>query len=84
VIAEFIEQQEKSLALLRKAKRVDLNKIRVPISIAKFIKLKLGDTFLFLVAHNYRHILQADRVLMQVVKKEPNKLKPFTLSEMMN
>lgn len=81
VIAEFIEQQERLLNLLRKAKRVDLNKIRIPISIAKFIKLKLGDTFLFLIAHNYRHILQADRALMQVTRKEPGKLNLFTLSE---
>ncbi len=65
VIAEFIEQQEKLLELFRKAKQIDLNKTKVPISIAKFIKLKLGDTFLFLIAHNYRHILQADRALQK-------------------
>jgi len=63
VIAEFIEQQEKLLRLLRKAKQVDLNKVRIPISLATFIKLKLGDIFLFLIAHNYRHILQAERAL---------------------
>lgn len=63
VIAEFIEQQEKLLRLLRKAKQVDLNRVRIPISIATFIKLKLGDSFLFLIAHNYRHILQAERAL---------------------
>lgn len=65
VIAEFIEQQEKLLTLLQRAKTIDLNKTRIPISIAKFIKLKLGDTFLFLIAHNHRHILQADRALLQ-------------------
>lgn len=65
VIAEFIDQQEKLLSLLQKARTIDLNKVKVPISIAKFIKLKLGDVFLFLIAHNYRHILQADRALQQ-------------------
>ncbi len=65
VIAEFIEQQEKLLTLLQKAKTIDLNKTRIPISIAKFIKLKLGDTFLFLISHNYRHVLQAERALLQ-------------------
>ena len=63
VIAEFIDQQEKLLQLLEKAKSVDLNKARVPISIAKFIRLKLGDVFMFLIAHNQRHILQAERAL---------------------
>lgn len=84
VIAEFIEQQEKMLLLLRKAKKVDMGAIRIPISIAKFIKLKLGDTFLFLVAHNYRHILQADRALQLSVKKTQKKLNLFVLSEMMH
>lgn len=65
VIAEFIDQQEKLLLLLQKAGSIDINKAKVPISIAKFIKLKLGDVFLFLIAHNYRHILQADRALQQ-------------------
>jgi hypothetical protein len=63
VIAEFIDQQEKLLQLLEKAKSIDLNKARVPISIAKFIRLKLGDVFMFLIAHNQRHILQAERAL---------------------
>jgi hypothetical protein len=82
VIAEFIEQQEKLLSLLRKAKRVDLEKIRIPVSIAKFFRLKLGDTLLFLIAHNYRHILQADRALEPTLKKQPQKLNLFLLSEM--
>lgn len=81
VIAEFIEQQEKILLLLRKAKKTDMGAIRIPISIAKFIKLKLGDTFLFLIAHNYRHILQADRALKLSVKKEQKKLNLFLLSD---
>ncbi|NCT93629.1 MAG: DinB family protein [Chitinophagaceae bacterium] len=62
-IAEFIEQQEKLLQLLEQARMIDLNRAQVPISIAKWIKLKLGDTFHFLVAHNQRHVLQAERAL---------------------
>ncbi|TAJ49615.1 MAG: DinB family protein [Chitinophagaceae bacterium] len=79
VIAEFIEQQEKLLQLLRRSKQADLNKIRIPISIAKFIKLKLGDTFLFLIAHNYRHILQAERAL-QHAGVQLKKVDAFELS----
>jgi len=65
VIAEFIEQQEQLLQLLEQAKEVDLNSIKVPISIAPFIKLKLGDVFMFLVAHNQRHVLQAEKAIEQ-------------------
>jgi hypothetical protein len=65
VIATFIEQQEKLFTLIEAAKAIDLNKTKVPVSIAKFIKLKLGDVFMFLIAHNYRHVLQAERALQQ-------------------
>ena len=63
VIARFIDQQEKLLVLLDKAANVNLNTIRIPISIAPFIKLKLGDVFMFLIAHNNRHVQQAERAI---------------------
>ena len=58
VINEFIRQQEILLEHLYKADQEDLN-VRLPISISKFIKLKIGDVFQFLIAHNERHINQA-------------------------
>ena len=63
VLATFIEQQEKMIALLQQARHVNLNAVKVPISIAKFIRLRLGDVFMFIVAHNSRHMLQAERAL---------------------
>jgi hypothetical protein len=71
MLAEFIDQQEKLLQLLSAAAKVDLNKVRIPISIAPWIRLKLGDTFLFFTAHIERHLLQAERaVSTQLVKVE--------------
>jgi DinB superfamily len=72
VIAEFIDQQEKLLQLLSLAKKTDLNKIRIGISIAPVIKLKLGDVFMFLIAHLKRHTLQAHRVLTTSPKTASN------------
>jgi DinB superfamily len=63
VIAEFIEQQEKMLELINKSRSINLGSIRVPISLTKLIKLKLGDTFLFCGAHNQRHVLQLEKSL---------------------
>ena len=63
VIATFLEQQEKLLLLLHQARRINLNKIKIPISIAKYIRLKLGDVFMFIIAHNIRHIRQAERAI---------------------
>ena len=59
VINEFVEQQQQLLQLLDRARERNLNDIRIPITISKLIKLKLGDTFRFLVAHEQRHMVQA-------------------------
>ena len=59
VIGEFLDQQQKLLQLLDRARNKDLNAIRIPISISKMIKMKLGDTFRFLIAHEQRHMIQA-------------------------
>ncbi|MDO6429021.1 DinB family protein [Flavitalea sp. BT771] len=61
VVAEFIRQQELLLLCLQLSRKVDLNKIRIPVSIFKWIRLKLGDVFQFLIAHNERHLRQAKR-----------------------
>jgi hypothetical protein len=64
VVAEFIQQQEVLLALLRRARSADLNRIRIGISISPWLKMKLGDVFQFLVAHQERHMVQAAQVAM--------------------
>lgn len=64
-LAQFIDQQERMLKLIEKARTVNLNQVRIPISIAQWIRLKLGDTFGFYTAHHRRHVLQAERALGQ-------------------
>ena len=63
MLAEFIDQQETLIKLLAAAAETDLERVRIPISIAPWLRLKLGDTFLFLTAHIERHLLQAERAL---------------------
>lgn len=63
VISEFLNQQKLLMNYLESSNNTDLNKIKIPISITKFIRLKLGDVFQFIVAHNQRHIEQAMRNL---------------------
>lgn len=61
VIAEFIDQQEDLLYLLRLAGTVDVNTGRIPTSIMPWLRLNLGDTLQFVITHNERHIVQARR-----------------------
>jgi len=64
VVAEFIQQQEALLSYLKQAQHTDLNAVKIPISIFKWLKLKLGDVLQFLIAHNERHLVQAKRNLV--------------------
>ncbi|HEX2684143.1 MAG TPA: DinB family protein [Ferruginibacter sp.] len=70
---EFIEQLERLGSLLTRAQEINLNAARVPISISPFIKLKLGDVFLFLTAHIKRHVSQAERALQATGSGERDK-----------
>ncbi|MES2477891.1 MAG: DinB family protein [Bacteroidota bacterium] len=64
-IERFLKQQELLKKLLEQSKTKDLTKLKTPISISKWIKLRLGDTFRFVIYHNQRHIAQAERLLQQ-------------------
>lgn len=61
-IDRFLNQQEQLKKLLQQALHKDLSKLKTPISISKWLKLRLGDTFRFVVYHNQRHIAQALRI----------------------
>lgn len=62
IIDDFILHQDKLLQLLDLASNVSLNKIKIPLSLAKILKFKLGDTFNFYVNHMIRHMHQIDKV----------------------
>lgn len=66
VITEFLEQQHHLLHLLEWAKEKDLGRMRTPISIAKFIRIKTGDVFRFLIAHEQRHFVQIQNALAMI------------------
>jgi hypothetical protein len=66
VLQEFEQQEVLLLQLLDNAGGVNINRIRIPISIAPFIKLKMGDVFSFIIAHHQRHFVQIENILKEV------------------
>jgi hypothetical protein len=73
VLNEFILGQQKLVILLQEAEKTNIGKLKVPISISRFIKLKAGDTFRFLIAHQQRHFVQIHNVLATMqVKATPS------------
>lgn len=64
-IDRFISHQYNFLKLLEASKNVDLNRIKTKISITTLIKLRLGDTLMFLNNHTLRHLMQIDRIFLE-------------------
>jgi hypothetical protein len=60
VIDTCINQQMELLDLLQQSRFISLNKVKINVSISKFIKLKLGDTFQFFINHIRRHLVQIE------------------------
>jgi len=63
VIEVCIQQQIKMMELIERSRQVSLD-IRVDTSLSKLLRLKLGDTFQFVINHNLRHMEQIKNVLM--------------------
>lgn len=62
VLDIFIAQQMQTLNLLNASRKIDLNQVKIPTSISKLIKIKLGDTFQFIINHILRHLKQVERI----------------------
>ena len=75
VLKEFLQQEHLLLNLLERAANCNLEKTRIPISISRFIKLQLGDTFRFLIAHHQRHFVQVNNTLKRVKEGQSTALK---------
>jgi hypothetical protein len=63
VLDHFLQQLDAIEDILQHSATKDLQKIKIPLSINRLLKLQLGDCLRFLSAHNERHVLQAQRVL---------------------
>jgi hypothetical protein len=60
-VAAFIDQQETMFSLLRTAQQANVNDFKIPLSIASWVRLPIGDILHFMVAHTERHMMQAKR-----------------------
>lgn len=65
-IEKFQNSQIELLEIIDKAATVNMRKVKIPISISKIVRLKLGDALLYVVYHNERHMQQALTILNNV------------------
>ena len=63
----FLTQQNELLSIIEKAETVNIRRVKIPISMSKIVRLRLGDALLFVVYHNERHVQQVLNL-----RKNPN------------
>lgn len=68
VIDKCLNQQLKLLDLLNQSRNISLNRVWIQTTLIAFIKIKLGDTFQFIINHNLRHLSQIDKILAHYSK----------------
>lgn len=68
IIDTCIEQQNSLLDLMNQSRKASLNSIKIETSISKLIRLKLGDTFRFIINHNLRHLKQMECIQLALNK----------------
>ena len=68
-LEEFLQHQHLLLNLLEIARNANLSSIRIPTTLHKSIRLKLGDTFRFFIAHEQRHFVQLQNAVAVLEKQ---------------
>lgn len=63
VIETFLRACDAMDDILRHSATKDLRRIRVPFHFVPLLHFSLGETLRFLIAHNERHLLQAQRLV---------------------
>ena len=62
-LGKFLDYQDQTIEVLEKAKNIDLKKPKINSAAGPILKMGVGDALHFIIAHNQRHVLQAQKVL---------------------
>jgi len=65
-LVEFESQLRDLELIIQECNQINLDKVRVPISISRFIKLSAADVLDFYLAHHKRHLYQALRAVNRI------------------
>jgi len=65
-LKKFINWQEQTLEVLNKVEDIDLKKSKINTAVGSILKMGVGDALHFVIAHNQRHVLQAQKVLQKI------------------
>ncbi len=61
--AIFVKGQKELLTIIDNSAHVNMRKVKIPISVSKIVRLRLGDALIYIVYHYERHMQQALNLL---------------------
>ncbi len=64
-VSAFLAQQDEILELLERARGLPLDEATIPSPATRFLRFRLTDAFRIVVAHQWRHVHQAHRVVAE-------------------
>ena len=64
-LIEFLDHQQHLLQLLSAAKKNNLNRRSIKVEVMPLMRMKIGDTFRFVITHQQRHLQQACTMFKQ-------------------
>lgn len=59
IISDFLASQQELLTIMERAKMINIRKAKIRLANSNVIKFRLGDTLLYVIYHNERHVQQA-------------------------
>lgn len=59
IISDFLDSQKELLSILERAKSINIRKAKIRLANNNVIKFRFGDTLLYVIYHNQRHVQQA-------------------------
>ena len=62
ILDQFFEQEVELLGLIRRADGVELNRVKFASPVTRLIRFSIGEGFALMVAHQERHLRQAQRI----------------------
>ena len=65
VVNRFLQHQDSIHDIIQHASTKDIEAIKIPFAFTSLLKLRLGDNLRFLVAHNERHLMHAQRIMAE-------------------
>jgi hypothetical protein len=63
IISDFLSSQKELMLILNRAKSINVRKAKIALASNKVIKFRFGDTLLYVIYHNQRHLQQVKNLM---------------------